>query len=60
MSQAEQSIQQVRGLTELKQVGGCDKKTSPVELMPYFETLLPENLRTHCRECPAGKAIAEV
>ena len=56
--QAEQSIQHVCGLTELKQVrvwGKC-----PVEFNPYYKTLLSENLGTHCHEWPAGKANAEV
>ena len=31
-----------------------------VEFMPYYKTLLPENLGTHCHEWPAGKANVEV
>ena len=30
-----------------------------VEFKPFYETLLPENLDTHCREWPAGKASTE-
>ena len=58
MGQAEQSIQHVSGLTELKHVRDWEK--CPVEFKPYYETLLSENLGTHCREWPAGKANAEV
>ena len=32
----------------------------PTEHKPYNKTLLPDNLGTHCREWPAGKANAEV
>ena len=42
MGQAEQSIQQMYGLTELKHVRNWEK--------PYYETLQPENLGTHCCE----------
>ena len=56
--QAEQSIQRVCGLAELKQVRDWEKR--PVEFMPYYKTLLSENLGTHCREWPAGKINAEV
>ena len=51
--QAEQSIQHVCSLTELKQVRDWEKR--PVEFKPYYKTLLSENLGTHCRERPAGK-----
>ena len=54
----EQSIQHVCGLAELKQ--GEDWEKRPVEFKPYNKTLLSENLGTHCREQPAGKANAEV
>ena len=53
MGQAEQSIQHVCSLTELKQVRDWEKR--PVEFKPYYKTLLSENLGTHCREWPAGK-----
>ena len=53
MGQAEQSIQHVCTLTELKQVRDWEKR--PVEFKPYYKTLLSENLGTHCREGPAGK-----
>ena len=56
MGQAKQSTQHVCGLTELKQ----DWEKHPVEFNPYYKTLLSENLGTHCREWPAGKASAEV
>ena len=56
MVQAEQSIQHVCSLAELKQVRDWDKR--PVEFKPYYKT--PENLGTHCREWPAGTASAEV
>ena len=46
------------GLTQLKQIR--DWEEHPVEFKPYYETLLPENLVTHCREWPARKANAEV
>ena len=55
--QAERLIQHVCGLTELKQVRGWGK--CPVKFKPYYETLLPVDLGTHCPEWPAGKAIAE-
>ena len=58
MGQAEQSIQHVCYLTELKQVR--DWKKHPVEFKPYYETLLPENRGTHCCEWPVGKAYAVV
>ena len=58
MGQAEQSIQHVCGLPELKQVRDWEKR--PDEFKPYYKTLLSENLGTHCREWPAGKANAEV
>ena len=56
MGQAEQSIQHVCGLAELKQVKDWEKR--PVEFKPCYKTLLSENLGTHCREWPAGKANA--
>ena len=52
MGQAEQSIQRVCSLTELKQVR--DWENHPAEFKPYYKTLLSENLGTHCREWPAG------
>ena len=58
MGQAEQSIQHVCSLTELKQVRNWEKR--PVEFKPYYKTLLSENLGTHCRERPAGKPNAKV
>ena len=58
MGQAEQSIQHVCSLTELKQVRDWEKR--PVEFKPYYKTLLSENLGTHCREWPARKNNADV
>ena len=61
MGQAEQSIEHVCTLSELKQVrdwGG--KKKHPAEFKPYYETLLSENLGMHCCEWPAGKANVEI
>ena len=58
MGQAEQSIQRVCSLTELKQVRDWEKR--PAEFKPYYKTLLSENLGTHCREWPARKTNAEV
>ena len=58
MGQAEQSIQHVCSLTELKQVRDWEKH--PVEFKPYYKTLLSENLGTHCREWPAEENNAEV
>ena len=55
MGQAEQSIQRVCSLTELKQVRDWEKH--PAEFKPYYKTLLSENLGTHCRELPAGKPV---
>ena len=57
MGQAEQSIQYVSCLADLKQVRDWEKR--PVELKRYYKTLLSENLGMHCREWPAGKAHAE-
>ena len=42
MGQAEQSIQHVCRLAELKQVRDWEKR--PVEFKPYYKTLLSENL----------------
>ena len=58
MGQAEQSVQHVCRLAELKQVRDWGKR--PVEFKPNYKTLLSENVGTHCREWPAGKANAEV
>ena len=58
IGQAEQSIQHVCGLAELKQVR--DREKRPVEFMPYYKTLLSENLGTRCREWPPRKVNAEV
>ena len=58
MGQAEQSIQHVCVLAELKQVKDWGKR--PAEFKPYYKTLLSENLGKHCREWPARKANAEV
>ena len=58
IGQAEQSVQHVCSLAELKQIR--DWKKRPVEFKPYYKTLLSENLGTHCREWPARKASAEV
>ena len=58
MGQAEQSIQRVCSLTELKQIRDWEKR--PAEFKSYYKTLLSENLGTHCREWPAGKDNAEV
>ena len=58
MGQAEQSIQRVCSLTELKQVRDWEKR--PVEFKSYYKTLLSENLGTHCREWPARKTNTEV
>ena len=56
MGQAEQSIQHMCGLVELKQVRDWEKR--PVEFKPYYKTLLPEYLGTHCREWPASDGNA--
>ena len=58
IGQAEQSIQHVCSLAELKQVRDWEKR--PVEFKPYYKTLLSENLGTHWHEWPAGKTNAEV
>ena len=58
MGKAEQSIQHVCGLAEIKQVRDWEK--CPLELKPHYKTLLPENLGTHCLEWPARKVNAEV
>ena len=59
MGQAEQSIQHVCSLTELKQVRDWEKR-SVSEFKPYYKTLLSENLGMCCSEFPSGKANAEV
>ena len=59
LGQAEQSIQHVCRLAEFKLLRDWGKKR-PVELKPFYETLLSENLGRHYREWPAGKANAEV
>ena len=58
MGQAEQSIQHVCSLAELKQVRDWGKH--PVEFKPYYKALLSENLGTHCRQWQAGKPNAQV
>ena len=58
MGQAEQSVQHVCSLAVHKQVRDWGKR--PVEFKPYYKTLLSENLGTHCREWPAGKANTDV
>ena len=58
MGQAEQSIQRVCSLTDLKQVSHWEKR--PAEFKSYYKTLLSENLGTHCHEWPAGKVNVEV
>ena len=58
IGKAEQSIQHVCSIPEFKQVRDWEKR--PVEFKPYYKTLLSENLGTHCRDWPAGKANAEV
>ena len=58
MGQAEQSVQHVCILAELKQVRDWEK--CPVQFKPYYKTLLSENLGTHCRKWPAETANAEV
>ena len=58
MGQAKQSVQHVCRLAELKQARDWEKR--PVEFKPHYKTLLSENLGTHCREWPAGKANAQV
>ena len=52
MGKSEQSTQHVCGLTELMQAKDWEKR--PTE-KAYYETLLPENLGTHCRKWPSGK-----
>ena len=58
LGQAEQPIQHVCDLTQLKQVRDWEKH--PTEFKPYYKNLLSENLGMHCREWPARKANAEV
>ena len=52
MGQAEQSIQHVCRLAELKQVRDWEKR--PVEFKPYHKTLLSENLYMHALPWMAG------
>ena len=60
MGHAEQSIQLVCGLAELKQVRVWEKKR-PLDVKLYYKTMLSENLGTHWREWPAaGKANTQV
>ena len=58
MGQAVQSVQHECRLAELQQVTDWGK--FPVEFKPYYKPLLSENLGTHCRGWPTGKANAEV
>ena len=45
-------------LTELKQTKEWERY--PNRFQRLYETLLPENLRKHCREWPAGKTESEI
>ena len=54
MGKAEQSIQHVCAVSQKSSKQDTGEK-GPDELTPYYETLLPENLGTHCRKWPAGK-----
>ena len=58
MGKAEQSIKLLCDLTELKQVR--DRAKRPVQFKPYYQTMLTENPRAHCREWPTEKAKAEI
>ena len=59
MVQAEQSIQHVCDLAELKEVG-TGKNVQLSSSPTGNKTLLSENLGTHYRKWPAGKANAEI
>ena len=58
MGQTEDSILQVCQLTELKQTMELERYSNL--FWRLYETLLPENVRKHCREWPAGKTESEV
>ena len=58
MGQAEQSIQYVCDLTELKQVRDWEK--AQLSSDPNTGVCCQKTLDTHCREWPAGNANAEV
>ena len=45
-------------LTDLKQARNWGKR--PAAFKFYYNTMLPENLGTHCREWPAAQTNAEV
>ena len=55
---AEDSVQQVRQLTELKQTKEWERY--PTRFWHLCKMLLPENLGKHCREWPAGKTESEI
>ena len=58
MGQPEDSILQVCQLTELKQT--MELERYPNLFWRLYETLLPENVRKHCREWPAGKRESQI
>ena len=58
MGQTEDSVLQVRQLTELKQTK--EWEMYPNRFQRLYETLLPENLGKHCRQWPAGKTESEI
>ena len=58
VGQTEDSILQVRQLTELKQTKEWERY--PNRFRRLYETLLPENLAKHCQKWPAGKTDPEI
>ena len=58
MDQAEDSVRQVRQLTELKQTKEWERYSNRFRRL--YETLLPENLGKHYRKWPAGKTESSV
>ena len=57
MGQAEQSIS---ACMRPHSAQARDWEKRPFEFKPFYETLLSENLGTHCREWPTRKVDAEV
>ena len=58
MAEAEQSIQSVCQLTDLKSTREWEER--PNEFNHLYRTLKPGNLGRHCREWPTGETNAEI
>ena len=58
MAEAEQSIQQICQLTNLKSTNEWEEH--PAALNHLYRTMKPDNLGRHCREWPTGQTNAEI